>query len=138
MTASSQANAFLVSNDTNATNLQNNNVWNRGLSSTNLKIYSDRVKDYLSGGDVNVYYDAWGNALGIELLVNATSTCQVLYSPVHGNTCIRVINPPYPQQNYKDVFSLRPPYIGYIYSEFCHNLTNSTQNSCRIPIVYAN
>lgn len=141
ITASSSANAYAVCDDptnSNCDNLHSNNYWNRTVGATDMYEFLHRIVDYLLGGDTSYFVDAWGNPIGVELLVNPNA-CRTLYKPGMASNCIRISNPPYPQKDYDTVFTtVRPPYLGYIYSEFCNDLDDASQTACRMPVVYAN
>lgn len=141
ITASSSANAYAVCNDSddsNCDNLHSNIYWNRAVGSTNMYEFLNKIVNYLLGGDTSYFVDVWGNPIGVELLVNLEA-CKTLYRPGLAGNCIRVSNPPYPQKDYDTVLTVvRPPYVGYIYSEFCNDLNDASQSSCRMPVVYAN
>lgn len=143
ITSSTYANAYTLCNNTTCSNLQNNNYWNRGIAATNMLLATQNVKNYLLGNSPQYMLDAFGNPLGIELVVNMSnydgSSCKSLYSPSGGSAtnCLRFV-PPYPQNNYSIASTVKPPFIGYIYSEFCHDLSILRYNDCRMSIVYVN
>lgn len=140
ITASNVANAYLNCNRVDSGNTCANfdlNVWRTNISSTDMRTFMQNIINYLLAGNRNYVIDAWGNPIGIELLIRVSDmSCTRLYSPSHGDTCKRFLNPPIPQTNYN--ITEKPPFIGYIYSEFCWDLSNLAQNACRMPIVYAN
>jgi len=152
VTADSQADAYLKCDNNNCTNHQTNTIWDRSVSTTDLYTFTRHVIDYLLGGDTTYMVDAFNNPIGIELLIDR-SKCSKLYSPedtTNPTNCIRIPNPPYPQENYRlttdgsgsiDCSShpcIYPPYIGYVYSEFCYDLTKPEYDVCRKAVVYAN
>ena len=154
VTASSVTNAF-ANCTSNCINLQNNSYWGRTVASNDMYVFISRIVQNLLNGDVQYLVDAYGNPLGVELLVDRTrcGASPRLYSPqdlTNPSNCIRVSNPPYPQPNYRLTTDgsgsidcdrhpcIYPPYSGYVYSEFCYNLSDPLQNICRLPIVYVN
>ncbi|MEM1724825.1 MAG: hypothetical protein QXW71_03510 [Thermoplasmata archaeon] len=139
ITASNKTNAETLCSVSSCSNLQNNSFWNRNISNTNMYYFlNNLISFYL--GDSSYLVDAYGNPLGLELLIDRTK-CSKLFSPKdpsNPNNCIRLANPPYPQPNYASIVTFRPPFVGYVYSEFCFDLTNRQYDSCRMPIVYSN
>lgn len=137
ITANSETNAYAICNDSNGNcaNLQSNSYWNRGIGATDMLSFMRNIVNYLLR-DNSYFVDAWGNPIGVEILANPQN-CRLLY-PGSSINCIRISNPPYPQKNYDTLFPHRPPFVGFIYSEFCWDLNNISQSVCRLPIVYAN
>lgn len=141
ITANSLENAYALCDDqsaSNCANLQRDSYWNRNVAQTDAYEFINKIVTYLLGGDTSYFVDAWGNPIGVELLVN-TNNYRTLFHSKSNDNRIRVLNPPYPQKDYDKVFTtVRPPYVGFIYSEFCYNLNDPSQSVCRLPIVYAN
>ena len=140
ITADSVEKVYALCSDTasNCTNLQSDSYWKGNVAETDAYEFINKIVTYLLGGDTSYFVDAWGNPIGVELLVN-TNNCRTLSNSTMSDNCIRVPNPPYPQKDYDKVFTtVRPPYVGFIYSEFCNDLNDLSQSACRLPVVYAN
>lgn len=143
ITANSLTNANTSCNNSSCSNIFSPDYWNTTLTSTNMLTYTLNTINYLLGNTRSYMIDVFGNPIGIELLVDMSryngTTCRSLYSPTVGSNCLRVNPlPPSPRPNYASVWSVRPPFIGYIYADFCHDLSNTQFDSCRMVIVYVN
>lgn len=143
ITASSLSNANTSCNNSSCSNITSPAYWDNGISSTNMLIYTQNVINYLLGGTRSYMIDVFGNPIAVELLVDMSryngSTCRSLYTPSIGTNCLRVNPlPSTPRPNYASSWSVRPPFMGYIYSEFCHDLSNTQFDSCRMVVVYVN